>query len=67
MTKPFGNRGIKGGMVLPYVDRDGDRIKYQEFDIRPYSGAARGTERVIEGDGRLFYTVDHYKTFVEIM
>jgi hypothetical protein len=67
MTKSYGNLGVKGCMILPYVDDDGNIIRYTEYDIRPYQGTKRGRERVVVGDdGRKYYTADHYKTFQEI-
>lgn len=67
-NRPYGNDGSDNGMVLPAVTADGaTRIYYREFDIRPYTGAERGKERVVEGtDGRRYYTSDHYQTFRRI-
>ena len=66
-NKPFINDGIKRGVMLPRSDSQGRLIQYTEYDIRPYvSPAARGDERLVVGNGRWFYTADHYKNFVEI-
>ena len=46
--------------------RDGN--KYKENDVYPYQkGEPRGTERIVIGeDGSIWYTQDHYQTFIRI-
>lgn len=63
----FGNYGSNGETKLPTVAR-GQRISYQEWDIRPKrDGRSRGAERIVTGsDGRAWYTADHYCTFTEM-
>lgn len=40
--------------------------KYYECDIN-YQGGSRGAERIVySGDGLIFYTGDHYKTFEQL-
>ncbi|MDO5718893.1 MAG: ribonuclease domain-containing protein [Tissierellia bacterium] len=54
----FGNREKK----LP--EKEGR--KYYECDVN-YSGGHRGAERLVySNDGLIFYTDDHYESFVEI-
>ena len=54
--------------ILPKVDENGQKIKYQEWDVnRKVQGKNRGAERMVTGsDGRSWYTSDHYKSFTEI-
>ncbi len=54
--------------VLPINNADGQRIRYQEWDVNPkVQGQNRGTQRMCTGDdGRSWYTSDHYKSFTEI-
>jgi ribonuclease T1 len=54
--------------VLPLTNANGERIKYQEWDVNPkVQGQNRGTQRMCTGDdGRSWYTSDHYKSFTEI-
>jgi hypothetical protein len=66
--KPFINDGIKRGVVLPYATNLGAPIQYTEYDLRPYTSPGdRGVERLVVGNNRVFYTSDHYKTFVEVI
>ena len=53
---------------LPPLDRSGQRITYREFDVNNrVPGAGRGTERFLGGsDGSVYYTPDHYSTFIRI-
>ncbi len=53
---------------LPEKDREGRKIRYQEWDVFPkVQGRNRGAERLVTGsDERAWYTGDHYRTFVEI-
>lgn len=40
---------------------------YHEYTVDPKPGLFRGSERLIKGDsGEIYYTPDHYKTFVRI-
>lgn len=41
-------------------------VNYKEYDINPYiKGQNRGAERIIIGDdGSVWYTNDHYYTFM---
>jgi ribonuclease T1 len=49
-------------------DTNGQKITYQEWDVNPkQQGRNRGTERLITGsDGRVWFTSDHYSSFVEV-
>jgi guanyl-specific ribonuclease Sa len=63
----FMNDGRGGGQVLPREDATGRPITYREWDVNPYTGANRGSERLVTGsDGSAWYTDDHYDTFVRI-
>jgi guanyl-specific ribonuclease Sa len=63
----FMNDGRGGGQVLPRTDTHGSPIAYREWDVNPYTGANRGTERLVTGsDGSAWYTNDHYDSFVRI-
>lgn len=63
----FANDGRGGGQVLPKTDSKGNPIKYKEYDVNPYQkGVNRGTERVVIGNGKAYYTNNHYKTFTLI-
>jgi ribonuclease len=44
-----------------------DALTFKEYDVNGYDGIQRDAERIVEAsDGRIFYTSDHYVTFVEI-
>ncbi len=67
--------GYVGGRVfqnrekqVPMTDDNGNKIKYQEWDVNPkISGQNRGAERIVTGsDGRSWYTSDHYRSFTLI-
>lgn len=67
--------GYVGGRVfqnreqmLPETDTAGNPIEYQEWDVNPkIEGENRGTERLITGsDGRVWYTNNHYRSFVQV-
>ena len=66
--KVFKNDGRGGGAVLPKVGEDNKLIQYKEYDVnRYYQGVNRGSERVVFGsDGKVYYTDDHYSTFVRV-
>ncbi len=68
VTKPYANDGRRGGQVLPTHDLDGAPISYTEHDVSPYvPGTNRGDQRVVIGsDGGIYYTTDHYTTFVRV-
>ncbi len=60
----FGN--YEGG--LPRYNARRKRIEYREWDVRPKAeGHNRGAERLVTGsDGRVWFTADHYRTFIEV-
>jgi guanyl-specific ribonuclease Sa len=64
----FFNDARDGGATLPHTAPNGDRIRYQEWDVHPWvHGVNRGAERLITGsDGSAFFTNDHYRTFVRV-
>ncbi|MEV6237785.1 ribonuclease domain-containing protein [Lentzea sp. NPDC051838] len=64
--KPYRNFGVKKGASLPWADGAGRQIQYLEYDVRPYTGKGRGPERLVIGNGRTFYSPDHYTTFKEV-
>lgn len=53
---------------LPLYDQKGNRIKYIKSDIYPtIRRVNRGPERLVIGnDGNIYYTPDHYDTFIKI-
>ena len=70
------NPKTKGGGVyeneppkLPQWTLNGDKIDYREFDVNSKQpGIPRDKERfVIGSDGRVYYSNDHYITFIEII
>ncbi|WP_078807362.1 ribonuclease domain-containing protein [Pilibacter termitis] len=55
--------------VLPKLDSKGRIITYKEFDVNNYSSqlGSRDKERLVRGsDGSVYYTKDHYNSFVKI-
>jgi guanyl-specific ribonuclease Sa len=66
--RPYENHARRGEQPLPRVDRDGDSITYQTWDVNPeVPGRGRGAERLVTGsDGSAYYTPDDYKTFVTV-
>lgn len=55
--------------ILPIYDKQGNIIKYKEYDINPKKPDASGrdAERFVRGtDESVYYTSDHYKTFIRI-
>lgn len=53
--------------ILPEMDKNGNLIKYREFDINPRNGANRDAERFVVGsDGSVYYTQSHYSEFSKI-
>ena len=67
-------KGYKGRRIYKNIPlEDGaqklpDGINYKEYDINPYiKGQNRGAERIVIGDdGSVWYTNDHYYTFIQI-
>jgi ribonuclease T1 len=66
--RPFENHANRGEQPLPRVDRDGDAITYQTWDVNPeVPGRSRGAERLVTGsDGSAYYTPNDYKLFETI-
>lgn len=63
-NRPYANDGRDNGMVLPRRDAANNAISYHEYDVRPFTGANRGGERLVTGtDGSAWYTTNHYTTF----
>ncbi len=66
---PFDNKEAR---ILPMRDSAGNEIEYTKYKVRrrsrvPNQINAAGEERLIVGsDGSMYYTPDHYKTFVRI-
>ena len=55
--------------ILPIYDKQGNIIKYKEYDINPKKPdtSGRDAERFVRGtDESVYYTSDHYKTFIRI-
>jgi len=58
--RPFQNRPMPDATTLPGSG-------YKEYDVTPYvAGQNRGTNRVVIGNGKAYYTNDHYDNFTEI-
>jgi guanyl-specific ribonuclease Sa len=71
----FAPPGFVGGRIfgnyegqLPRYDGRRKRVEYREWDVRPRAeGRNRGAERLVTGsDGRVWFTADHYRTFIEV-
>lgn len=67
--------GYVGGKVfqnrekrLPQRSTQGEKIRYQEWDVHPKKDHQnRGTERIITGDDQsAYFTKDHYQTFISL-
>jgi ribonuclease T1 len=54
--------------LLPLTGSDGQKIKYQEWDVHPkLQGQNRGAERLVTAQtGEAYYTKDHYNSFINI-
>lgn len=54
---------------LPERDGNNNQIHYREFDVNDkIPGQGRDSERfVVDDNGRIYYTPDHYDTFIEII
>jgi ribonuclease T1 len=54
--------------LLPKNNPNGDKIKYQEWDVNPKKeGRNRDTERLVTGNDRsAYFTNDHYNSFKKI-
>ena len=67
---PFNNKEAR---ILPTHDYAGNEIDYTKYKVRRRSRvstevSAAGKERLIVGsDGSMYYTPDHYETFVRIL
>ena len=67
-------KGYKGGKTYKNIpSKDGaqklpEGVNYKEYDIKPYvKGKNRGAERIVIGDdGSVWYTNDHYVTFIRV-
>ncbi len=57
-----------GGIKLPEKDASGNAIVYREFDVNSkISGMGRDSERFVMGsNGAIYYTGDHFKTFLRV-
>jgi guanyl-specific ribonuclease Sa len=56
------------GLLPRFTEGHRKRIEYREWDVRPRAeGRNRGAERLVTGgDGRAWYSADHYRTFIEV-
>ena len=67
-------KGYKGGRTFKNIPKNpGDQKlpeghTYREYDVNPYKpGVNRGAERIVIGDdGSVWYTNDHYHTFIPL-
>lgn len=61
----FKNNGSYGGQILPEKDTSNQAITYRKFDVNNVN--PRDKIRFIVGsDGSIYYTDDHYMTFIKI-
>lgn len=53
---------------LPTHDESGNQIHYREHDVNnKMDGQGRDAQRFISGsDGSIYYTEDHYETFIQL-
>ena len=67
-------QGYRGGRTYRNIPvNEGDQllpegVNYKEYDINPYvRGQNRGAERIVIGDDdSVWYTNDHYHTFIKV-
>lgn len=62
----FKNDGRKGGERLPLVDGNDQGITYRKWGTVPGADNPKpGGERIVTGsDGSIYYSPDHYRTFM---
>ena len=70
-TPPEGYKGGRTYKNIPLEDgaqKLPEGVNYREYDVNPYiKGQNRGAERIVIGDdGSVWYTNDHYFTFIRI-
>ncbi len=52
---------------LPQNDENGNKIRYQEWDVNPkIEGQNRGAERLVTSEKNAYYTNNHYQSFVQV-
>ncbi len=63
-----GSKYLNRDGKLPTTDSSGNAITYKEFDVNnKLPGLARDSERFVRGsDGSVYYTNDHYRSFIKI-
>lgn len=63
----YGNEPFLGEAKLPDYE-NGAAITYREFDVNnKIAGMNRDSERFVVGsNGKVYYTDNHYKTFIEV-
>ncbi|MBF0776541.1 hypothetical protein BVE84_08830 [Streptococcus azizii] len=63
-----GGRFYNDRDYLPNFDNYGNKITYKEYDINSkVVGSGRDAERFIRGsDGSIYYTDEHYKSFIKV-
>ncbi len=66
VPKLFMNDGRGGGQLLPAFDRGKTAITYREWGTVPSAGSLKpGAERIVTGsNGSIYYSPDHYRTFI---
>lgn len=58
-----------GDGLLPGVDENGNSITYKEYDVNnlPKEASSRDRHRFVRGsDGSVYYTSDHFMTFIKL-
>ena len=77
--KGYGNmpENKSGGHILPEKDVNGNPITYTEYDVKPPEpivkengkpGLDRGKHRIVVGsNGSIYYSPDHYLTFIRLI
>ncbi len=67
VPKTFRNSGSSGGQILPRSDANG-ALTYREWGTVPSAGnLTPGGERIVTGsNGSIYYSPDHYQTFIQV-
>lgn len=67
VPREFANDGRNGSAVLPHHDPLQVPITYREWGTVPHAGNPKpGGERIVTGsDGSIYYSPDHYKSFIK--
>lgn len=63
-----GSKYLNKDGKLPTIDSTGNSMTYKEFDVNnKLPNANRDAQRFLKGsDGSIYYTDDHYSTFIKM-